>query len=187
MAAETKVIIDMEQKGIEITCKHCGKSQTYTMRSKKIPNRPKTQCTSCEKWIYIDKSLLVKNDQRPKDKKQVDQKEEMLKVIDQGETAKGDQETKKKASIRLTKTDDQKPKDNDQMTKDEKLYIYLRAISGDLVIALNYAINAIKNKPEVKEKRLGATRYDYFKNWSQYRVFFKELDEELKKEIKIIK
>ena len=64
MAAETKVIINMDQKGIEITCKHCEESQTYTMRSKKIPERPKTQCQNCEKWIYIDKSLLVKDDQR---------------------------------------------------------------------------------------------------------------------------
>jgi len=61
MAAKTKVIIDMDQKGIEITCKHCGESQIYTMRSKKIPNRPKTQCQNCEKWIYIDRSLLVKD------------------------------------------------------------------------------------------------------------------------------
>lgn len=79
MISENKVIIDMEQKGIEITCKHCGKSQTYTMRSKEIPKRPKTQCTTCEKWIYIDKSLLVKkndqneDDQRPNDQKNIKQ------------------------------------------------------------------------------------------------------------------
>ena len=176
MISENKVIIDnMSQKGIEITCKHCKESQIYTMRSKKIPNRPKTQCSSCEKWIYIDRSLLTKddqnkNDQRPNDQKHINQTTKSVEKPN---------EPKIKQSSSLTK--------NDQMTNDEKLYIYLRAISGDLVIALNYAINTIKNKPEVKEKRLGATRYDYFKNWNQYREFFKKLDEELKKEIKIIK
>ena len=108
MAAETKVIIDMEQKGIEITCKHCGKSQTYTMRSKKIPERPKTQCASCEKWIYIDKSLLTKNDQNEDDQRPNDQKN-----INQA--TKPVEEPKKpeiKRSHSLTK--------NDQMTKPKK-------------------------------------------------------------------
>lgn len=175
MISEKKVIKDMAQEGIEITCNHCKKSQTYTMRSQKIPNRPKTQCQNCEKWIYIDRSLLVKddqtkNDQRPNDQKHINQTTKSIEKPNK---------PKIKQSSSLTK--------NDQMTNDEKLYIYLRAISGDLVIAMNYAINAIKNKPEVKEKRAGATRYDYFKSWSEYRAFFKKLDDELKRELKIIK
>ncbi len=108
MISENKVIIDMEQKGIEITCKHCGESQTYTMRSKKIPNRPKTQCQNCEKWIYIDKSLLVKKDQNEVDQRPNDQKNDKQspKPI----------EKPKKPEIKqlspLTK--------NDQMTKSKK-------------------------------------------------------------------
>jgi len=73
------------------------------------------------------------------------------------------------------------------MNKDQEFFQYIRTISGDLVIALNYAINTIKNKPEVKAKKNGATRYDYFKNWNQYRDFFKRLDREMKIKIGIIK
>jgi hypothetical protein len=108
MISENKVIIDMDQKGIEITCKHCEESQTYTMRSKKIPERPKTQCQNCEKWIYIDKSLLVKKDQNEVDQRPNDQKNDKQspKPI----------EKPKKPEIKqlspLTK--------NDQMTKSKK-------------------------------------------------------------------
>ena len=111
MAAETKVIIDMEQKGIEITCKHCGKSQTYTMRSKEIPKRPKTQCQNCEKWIYIDRSLLVKNDQNEDDQNEDDQKniKQATKSVEKSKKSqikelpsltKTDQMTKSKTSIK---------------------------------------------------------------------------------------
>ena len=111
MATETKVIIDMDQKGIEITCKHCGESQTYTMRSKEIPTRPKTQCQNCEKWIYIDKSLLVKKFGQ-KDLVKKDQKKESLYITNQEDRAKSAPKTKEKTSIKLTKQ--QRPKNNDQ-------------------------------------------------------------------------
>ncbi len=57
---------------MEIICKNCGNKQEYKLRNKKIPNRPKTQCKNCQKWIYIDSSLLTKN---------VDQKNDQ--IIDQ--------------------------------------------------------------------------------------------------------
>ena len=46
---------------MEIICKNCGNKQEYKLRNKKIPIRPKTQCKNCQKWIYIDSSLLTKN------------------------------------------------------------------------------------------------------------------------------
>ena len=113
MATETKVIIDMDQKGIEITCKHCGESQTYTMRSKEIPTRPKTQCQNCEKWIYIDREVLVKKFGQ-KDLVKKDQRKENLDITNQEERAKEPQKTKEKRPIELTKTIDQKPTNNDQ-------------------------------------------------------------------------
>lgn len=111
MAAETKVLIDMDHKGIEITCKHCGGSQTYTMRSKEIPTRPKTQCQNCEKWIYIDKSLLVKDDkkkddQRPNDQKNINHATKPIEVPKKKKIkqvtslTKNDQTTKSKNSIK---------------------------------------------------------------------------------------
>ena len=111
MISENKVIIDMDQKGIEIICKHCGESQTYTMRSKKIPERPKTQCQNCEKWIYIDKSLLVKkdqneDDQRPNDQKNIKQatkpveKPKKPEIKQLSSLTKNDQMTKSKNSIK---------------------------------------------------------------------------------------
>ena len=108
MISENKVIIDMDQEGIEITCKHCKKSQTYTMRSKKIPTRPKTQCSSCEKWIYIDRSLLVKNDQNKDDQRPNDQKNinQTTKSVEKPKNLEIEQVSS------LTKTD--------QMTKPQK-------------------------------------------------------------------
>ena len=128
MISENKVIIDMEQKGIEITCKHCGKSQTYTMRSKKIPERPKTQCTSCEKWIYIDKSLLVKDqnkdDQRPNDQKNIKQatksveKPKKPKTKELPSLTKNDQMTKTKKGNR----DHQEVRFYEQMSQEIELF-----------------------------------------------------------------
>lgn len=109
MISENKVIIDMDQKGIEITCKHCGGSQTYTMRSEKIPGRPKTQCQNCEKWIYINRELLVKkNDQNENDQRPNDQKDnkQTNKPVEEPK------EQKKRQSSSLTK--------NDQLTKPKK-------------------------------------------------------------------
>lgn len=109
MISENKVIIDnMSQKGIEITCKHCGESQIYTMRSKKIPNRPKTQCSSCEKWIYIDRSLLVKNDQKDNDQRPNDQKN----INKTNKPVEGPKKPEINQQSSLTKTD--------QMTKTPK-------------------------------------------------------------------
>ena len=109
MLSENKVMIDnMSQKGITITCKHCGESQIYTMRSKKIPQRPKTQCTSCEKWIYIDRSLLTKDDQKDDDKRPNDQKNinQTTKPVEKPKKPEINQQSS------LTK--------NDQMTKTPK-------------------------------------------------------------------
>jgi len=82
---------------------------------------------------------------------------------------------------------DIKQKYQKQLTKDQKLANFIRTISGPLVIAMNYAINSIKNKPEVVEEKQDATRYNYFKNWTQYREVFRNLEEEAKKEMNISK
>lgn len=47
-----------------------------------------------------------------------------------------------------------------------------------LIIALNYAINTIKNKKQVKEKDVNSTWFQYYKEWSRIRKYFQALEEE---------
>ena len=51
---------------------------------------------------------------------------------------------------------------------------------NDLIIALNYAINAIKNKDDVKKCLLDSTRYEYFLRWTKIREKFKKIKENKK-------
>lgn len=44
----------------------------------------------------------------------------------------------------------------------------------DLIISLNYAINSIKNKKDVVEKKENSTRYEFFQRWSKIREHIKE-------------
>ena len=44
----------------------------------------------------------------------------------------------------------------------------------NLLIALNYAINAIKNKRDVVEKRENSTRYEYYQRWFELREKIKK-------------
>lgn len=45
-----------------------------------------------------------------------------------------------------------------------------------LIIALNYAINTIKNKKPVVDKDVNSTWYQYFSEWSRIRKYFQELE-----------
>ena len=44
----------------------------------------------------------------------------------------------------------------------------------DLIFALNYAINSIKNKKDVVEKKETSTRYEHFKRWTMILKKIKE-------------
>ena len=117
-AIENNMSVGEKESGITITitCKHCKESQVYTMRSKTIPNRPKTQCQNekCEKWIYIDKSLLVKkNDQKNGDQRPNDQNKNNIKARNQAN--KPDEKPKSSEITQLSSLT--KP---DQMTKTPK-------------------------------------------------------------------
>lgn len=155
--------------------------QIYSPRGGKMPKRPKTKCSICGKDFDVLPNIA--------------ENAEVAETTNKNKTLIK-KEVQAPFSHRPLKTDMPKPpkqrsrtttKNQEKIAEDQKLSNFIRSVSGELVIVMNYAINAIKNKPEVKEKRLGATRYDYFKNWSEYRLFFKRLDEELKKELKIIK
>ena len=104
------VVVNISEEPIEIECKHCGNKQEYQMRGNKIPKRPKTTCKNCDKWIYINRSLLVKNDDQIYDQKidRIDQKTK--------ETTYKPERSLKTQELILTKPkiDDQK---TDQMTK----------------------------------------------------------------------
>jgi len=47
-----------------------------------------------------------------------------------------------------------------------------------LIIALNYAINTIKNKKPVKDKDVNSTWYQYYTEWSRIRRYFQSLEED---------
>ena len=49
---------------------------------------------------------------------------------------------------------------------------------GDLIEALSWAINSIKNKPEVKEKREWSSYYRKHERWCRHRDYFQKLEEE---------
>lgn len=51
----------------------------------------------------------------------------------------------------------------------------------DLIEALSWAINSIKNKPEVKEKREWSSYYRKHERWSRHRDYFQSLEEERNK------
>jgi len=152
-----------------------------------MPKRPKTKCSICGKDFDVLPNLAeiaenIKAAEITNKSKTLTKKEAQTSFSRQ--PSKTDLPKTPKLPKQGSKTS---AKNQEKIAEDQRFSNFIRSISGELVIAMNYAINAIKNKPEVKEKRLGATRYDYFKNWSEYRVFFKKLDEELKKELKIIK
>jgi len=53
--------------------------------------------------------------------------------------------------------------------------IFLKEAEAEsLIIALNYAINSIKNKKDVKEKRINSTRYIHFQRWTKIQNKLKE-------------
>lgn len=112
MIAENVVIPTGIHEEIEITCKKCKKAQKYHPRGKKIPKRPKTQCQNCGAWIYFDASLLVKDDQNQKTKN--DQKKEQQKQVKFKQMPVSNQKPRFQSQTNLTKTTDQRPKNNDQ-------------------------------------------------------------------------
>lgn len=56
--------------------------------------------------------------------------------------------------------------------------IEFNGMVGDLIIALSWAINTIKNKPEVKRKVKYSTYFQYHTRWSRYRDYFQSLEED---------
>ena len=56
-------------QGIRITCKHCNNEQEYNLRNlDNIPDRPKTVCSQCGKWMYINKEILSEGQLKNMDK-----------------------------------------------------------------------------------------------------------------------
>ena len=49
---------------------------------------------------------------------------------------------------------------------------------GDLIEVLTWAINTIKNKPEVKDKIKWSSYYRKYQKWSRHRDYFQSLEEE---------
>lgn len=158
--------------------------QIYSPRGDIMPKRPKTKCSICGKDFDVLPNLAENAENAETTKKSQTLTEKEIQTPFSHHPSKTDLPKLPKLPRQRSRTPS---KNREKIVEDQKLSNFIRSISGELIIALNYAINSIKNKPEVKEKKLGATRYDYFKNWSEYRAFFKKLDDELKRELKIIK
>lgn len=76
-----------------------------------------------------------------------------------------------------TKQKKEQPKNTQktQTTPRKKRGLYIaKDEAKDLIIALNYAINAIKNKKDVVEKRENSTRYEHFRRWTKIRSAFRK-------------
>ena len=179
MISENKVIINkMSQEGIEITCKHCKKSQTYTMRSKKIPNRPKTACQNCGKCIYIDRTLLVKDDQKDDDQRPNDQKNinKTNKPVEEPKKPEISQQSSLTKTDQMTKT----PKENrmhqevrfyEQMSQEVELFgrtiplDIVREIARETLLGHRIMIKGVKQYLGVWRKRYHEYKIDKPENF----------------------
>ena len=56
--------------------------------------------------------------------------------------------------------------------------VKMNGMVQSLIIALNYAINTIKNKEEVIAKKEDSTWYAHYKSWTRIREYFVKLEEE---------
>jgi len=56
--------------------------------------------------------------------------------------------------------------------------VKINGMVQSLIIALNYAINTIKNKEEVIAKKEDSTWYAHYKSWTRIREYFVKLEEE---------
>ena len=129
---------------LEIICKNCGNKQEYKLRNNKIPNRPKTQCKECQKWIYINRSLLTKND---------DQKYDQINGKHDNIVSKG-----KSTDIHslLTKNDDQiNDQINDQIVPED-----IKIVWNDL----RPSIGSVFRKRKWPSKYAS---FQIFNNWMQ--------------------
>ena len=56
--------------------------------------------------------------------------------------------------------------------------IKLNGSLASLIVMCNYAINTIKNKDEVKDKKVGSTWYTFHQSWTKWREYFQTLEDE---------
>ena len=56
--------------------------------------------------------------------------------------------------------------------------VKMNGMVQSLIIALNYAINTIKNKEEVIAKKEDSTWYAHYKSWTSIREYFQRLEDE---------
>jgi len=148
MIAENVVVQMGIKEEIEIKCKKCKESQAYHPRGNKIPKRPKTQCQNedCGAWIYFDPSLLVKNDQKPKDQMtKNDQKKDQQKTLKPKQKPNGTKETRTQSHSNMTKKVDQRPKRIDQKDLSEKYQESIGLRNSELVNYINGMFNEIQS------------------------------------------
>lgn len=87
-------------------------------------------------------------------------------------------EKKETSQAKIIPEEEQKiTKPEKKTIQDKKIVFYGPAKQTDintssLIIALNYAINTIKNKKEVKNKDIVSTYYQYYLQWNKLREYF---------------
>ena len=150
---------------MEIACKHCGNAQEYSLRNGKVPNRPKTQCKKCKKWIYINKEILVKymTKKRPNDQEKM-----IVENFLQEKTIVERESPPSKLEIDIDQKKTKKIKIKDQRPKKDQKNKIKTVIVKDSRIELNEA-NIIKFVKEQKKTKLYEMKIRFLDN-SAYEI-----------------
>ena len=138
-----------------VQCPDCENTQPFNGTLKP---RAHTRCSACKKDFYVMNNLMP-----------TDHNDNADKQINLFET---DNYSDSEGNIYIG--------DADEMPTLEKDLISMKQYGTitSLIIALNYAINTIKNKEEVIAKKEDSTWYAHYKSWTRIREYFQRLEEE---------
>ena len=138
-----------------VQCPDCGSIQPFNGTMK---TRAHTRCSACKKDFYVVSNLVP-----------TDYNDNADKQINLFET---DNYSDSEGNIYIG--------DADEMPTLEKDLISMKQYGTitSLIIALNYAINTIKNKEEVIAKKEDSTWYAHYKSWTSIREYFIKLEDE---------
>ena len=135
-----------------VQCPDCGNTQPFNGTLKP---RAHTRCSDCKKDFYVMSNLMP-----------TDYHDNADKQLDLFET---DNSTDREGNVYIGDADVMPT-----FTNSMKQYGTITS----LIIALNYAINTIKNKSEVLARKEDSTWYAHYKSWTRLREYFQMLEEE---------
>ena len=138
-----------------VQCPDCGNTQPFNGTLKP---RAHTRCSDCKKDFYVMSNLMP-----------TDYNDNADKQLGLFET---DNSTDSEGNVYIG--------DADKMPTLEKDITSMKQYGTitSLIIALNYAINTIKNKSEVLARKEDSTWYAHYKSWTRLREYFQSLEDE---------